>query len=134
MSNGRIDNHPFQCYSFIKKHFHEEGAMCCLTTIFLVLASRIIIVVWWLSDPQRFTLAVKALKLPGSFALPVWAWTLLGFLFLPWTTLAYLYVFPGGIVGSEWIVLAVAFLIDLFGHGGSYRHRNRFSGYRRRQT
>ena len=92
-----------------------------------MLASRIIILVWWLSDPQRFTLAFKALKL-------LWAWTLLGFLFLPWTTLAYLYVFPGGIVGYEWIVLAVAFLIDLSEHGGSYRHRNRFSGYRRSQT
>ena len=108
--------------------------MCCFTTIFLVLASRIAIVVWWLSDPQRFTLAVRAFILPGSFTLPVWAWTLLGFLFLPWTTLAYLYVFPGGIVGYEWIVLAVAFLIDLSGHGGSYRHRDRVRGYRRSQT
>ncbi len=101
--------------------------MCCLTTIFLVLASRIAIVVWWLSDPQRFTLAVKAWKLPDSFTLPAWAWALLGFLFLPWTTLAYLYVFPGGILGYEWIVLGVAFLIDLSGHGSSYHHRNRVS-------
>jgi hypothetical protein len=99
--------------------------MCCITTIFLVLASRIAIVVWWLVDPQRFTLAVKSLPLPGIFNLPVWAYTLVGFIFLPWTTLAYLYVFPGGIVGFEWIVLAAAFAIDLFGHSGSYRHRNR---------
>jgi hypothetical protein len=104
--------------------------MCCFTTLFLVLASRIAIVVWWLIDPQRFTLAVKALNLPGSFSLPVWVWSLLGFLFLPWTTLAYLYVFPGGIVGFEWILLAAAFLIDLSGYGGSYRHRQRL--YRRR--
>ena len=105
--------------------------MCCFTTLFLVLVSRIAIVFWWLADPQRFTLAVKALKLPVILTLPVWAWTLLGFLFLPWTTLAYLYVFPGGIVGYEWAVLAIALLIDLGGHGGSYRHRNRFPGYRR---
>jgi len=100
--------------------------MCCFTTIFLVLASRIAIVIWWLTDPQRFTLAAKALQLPGGFTLPVWVWTLMGFLFLPWTTLAYLYVFPGGIVGYEWIVLIVALFFDLSGHGGSYRHRNRF--------
>ena len=100
--------------------------MCCFTTIFLVLASRIAIVVWWLTDPQRFTLAASALKLPGNFTLPVWAWTLLGFLFLPWTTLAYLYVFPGGIVSYEWIVLILALFFDLSGHGGSYRHRKRF--------
>lgn len=105
--------------------------MCCFTTLFLVLVSRTAIVVWWMGDPQRFTLAVKALKLPVSLTFPVWAWTLLGFLFLPWTTLAYLYVFPGGIVGYEWAVLAIALLIDLSGYGGSYRHRNRFPGYRR---
>ncbi len=98
--------------------------MCCFTTIFLVLASRIAIVVWWLTDPQRFADAVKALQLPGGLTLPVWAWTLLGFLFLPWTTLAYLYVFPGGIVGAEWIVLIIALFFDLSGHGGSYRHRH----------
>jgi hypothetical protein len=99
--------------------------MCCFTTIFLVLVSRIAIVVWWLTDPKRFTLAAEALKLPG-FSLPAWAWTLLGFLFLPWTTLAYVYVYPGGIVGFEWVVLIVALFFDLSGHGGSYRHRNRF--------
>jgi hypothetical protein len=44
---------------------------------------------------------------------------------------AYLFVFPGGIVGYEWIVLGVAFLIDLAGHGGGYRHRDRIPLYRR---
>jgi hypothetical protein len=48
-----------------------------------------------------------------------------GAIFLPWTTLAYLFLFPGGIVGYEWIVLGVAFLIDLASHGGTYYHRSR---------
>ena len=100
--------------------------MSCLITLFLVLVSRIAILYWWLTDPQRFTAAVKALNLPASLNFPAWAWTLVGFLFLPWTTLAYLYVFPGGIVGYEWVILVLALFIDLFGHGGSYRHRNRF--------
>ncbi len=98
--------------------------MCCLTTIFLVLASRIGIVVWYLADPRRFTNGVEALNLPSSLALPAWVFGLLGFLFLPWTTLAYLYVFPGGIVGIDWLILLVAFVVDLSGHGGSYRHRH----------
>lgn len=105
--------------------------MCCFTTIFLVLGSRIAILVWWLTDQQRFDLAIKNLALPGNLAIPVWVWALLGGIFLPWTTLAYLFVFPGGIVGYEWIVLVAAFLIDLAGHGGSYRHRNRIRGYQR---
>ncbi len=105
--------------------------MCCITTIILVLGSRIAIVYLWLTDRQLFTLAFKNWSLPGSFAIPAWFWPLLGFIFLPWTTLAYLFLFPGDIVGYEWIVLGVAVLIDLAGHSGSYRHRNRYSYIRR---
>ena len=104
--------------------------MCCLTTIFLVLGSRIAIVLVWLADPQRFNLAFKNWALPG-IAIPVWVWAVLGGIFLPWTTLAYLFVVPGGIVGTEWIVLGVGLLIDLAGHGGGYHHRNRIRAYRR---
>jgi hypothetical protein len=98
---------------------------CCLTTIILVLVSRIAIVFWWLVDRPLFTRAFSKLVLPGNLTFPEWLWTLAGVIFLPWTTLAYLFLFPGGIVGYEWIVLGVAFLIDLAGHGGSYHHRNR---------
>jgi hypothetical protein len=103
--------------------------MCCVTTIFLVFGSRLAILYWWLTDPQRFSQAAAALKLPGNFSLPVWLYTLLGGIFLPWTTLAYVFVFPDGIVGYEWIVIVVAFLVDLAGHGGSYRHRDRIRRY-----
>ena len=105
--------------------------MCCLTTIILVFGSRLAIVFWWLADQPLFNLAFKNLALPGSNTLPLWVWPLLGLIFLPWTTLAFLFVFPGGIVGYEWIVLGVAFLVDLFGHAGSYHHRNRIPRYRR---
>ena len=104
--------------------------MCCITTIILVLGSRIALLVWWLSDQQLFALAFKNFALPGSFAIPVWVWPLLGGIFVPWTTLAYMFLFPGGIVGYEWIVLGVALIVDLAGHGGSYRHRNRLSFFR----
>lgn len=105
--------------------------MCCLTTIFLVFGSRITLLVWWLAEPQRFNLAFKNWPVLGNFVVPVWAWTLLGGIFLPWTTLAYLVVFPGGIVGYEWIVLGVGLLVDIAGHGGGYRNRNRLPAYRR---
>jgi len=105
--------------------------MCCLTTVFLVLGSRITILFWWLAEPQRFNLAFKDWALPGNYAIPVWAWTVLGGIFLPWTTLAYLLVFPGGIVGYDWIWLGVALLVDLAGHSGGYRHRDRISFSRR---
>ena len=105
--------------------------MCCLTTIFLLLASRIGIVIWWLANPQSHNLPFNSWVLPGMAAFPGWVWTVVGGIFLPWTTLAYLLLFPGGIVGYEWIVLGVALLIDLAGHGGSYHHRNRIPSFRR---
>lgn len=106
--------------------------MCCLATIFLAFGSRLTILVWWLTDPQRFVSAFQNWIMPGGFFLPSWIWTVLGGLFLPWTTLAYLLLFQGGVVGYEWIVIAVAFLIDMTGHTGSYRHRNRIPSFNRR--
>ncbi len=104
--------------------------MCCFTTIFLVLISRVGIIYWWLTNPQARNLAFSNF-LPGVLPLPGWLWTLVGGIFLPWTTLAYLLVFQGGIEGSKWVVLAVGFLIDLISHSGSYRHRHHVSRYRR---
>lgn len=101
--------------------------MCCITTLALVLGSRIALFVWWLSDRPLFDLAFKNWVLPGSIVVPAWVWPLLGGIFLPWTTLAYLFVFPNGIAGIEWVVLGVGLLIDLAGHGGSYRNRGRLT-------
>ena len=99
--------------------------MCCFTTIFLVLVSRIGIVVWWLLNPLSHDLPFANWTLPGGLAFPAWLWTVVGAIFVPWTTLAYLILSPGGIAGYEWIILGIALLIDLAGHSGSYRHRRR---------
>ncbi len=98
--------------------------MCCLTTIFLVLISRIGILIWWLANPQARDLAFSNWSLPG-LSIASWLWTLAGAIFLPWTTLAYLLLFQGGIEGYKWLVLIAAFLVDIAGHSGSYRHRRR---------
>ena len=95
--------------------------MCCITTLLLFFVSRIAIILLWLADRPLFTAAF------GNWAagvVPVWLWTLAGGLFLPWTTLAYVFLAPGGMLGYKWIVLAVALVIDLAGHGGSYHHRH----------
>ncbi len=97
--------------------------MCCLTTLFLVLISRAGIVYWWLANPGSHDQPFASWVIPGLPALPGWLWTLLGAILLPWTTLAYLFLYPGGIVGYEWILLGGAFLIDLAGHGGTVRSR-----------
>ncbi len=97
--------------------------MCCFTTLFLVLISRLGIVYWWLANPQSHELPFRSWVIPGLPAFPGWLWTLVGAIVLPWTTLAYLFLFPGGITGYEWLLLGVAFLVDLAGHGGTYRSR-----------
>ncbi len=107
--------------------------MCCFSTLFLVIGSRLAILVWWLAQPQRFNLAFSG-WIPGGFAIPAWAWTLLGAIAVPWTTLAYVLVAPGGVVGYEWIVIVVGLLIDLTGHGGSYHHRHHVRRFYRRRS
>lgn len=104
--------------------------MGCLAVIILVFGSRAGLIIWWISDPQRFILAFQNWALPGTFTLPVWIWPLAGAIFLPWTTLAYLFLFQGGITGFEWIIMVIALLFDLAGHGGGYYHRNRISNWR----
>jgi hypothetical protein len=71
--------------------------------------------IWWLINPLRFNAAFSTFILP-----------LLGFLFLPWTTLMYLLVFPMGIVGFDWIWLGLGLLADIGTYGGGgYGNRDR---------
>ena len=90
--------------------------MCCLFTTILFLGPRLGILVWWLIQPLRFAAAFN------NFILPF-----LGFLFLPWKTLMYIGLFPGGIIGFDWVWMALALLADLGSYsGGAYGNRDRF--------
>ena len=89
--------------------------MCCLLTVLLFLGPRAAILVWWLIDPIRWNLAFQS-----------FIWPLLGFLFLPWTTLMYMIVFPAGVVGFDWIWLGLGLLADIASYtGGGYSNRDR---------
>jgi len=105
--------------------------MCCLTSIFLVFGSRLAVLIWWLINPMRFVEGFQTSYPPFNMGIPAWLWTLAGGIFLPWTTLAYIFVFPGGISGYKWIILLVAVLIDLTSHGSGYHHRRRIPIFRR---
>lgn len=96
--------------------------MCCFLTTLVFFGPRLAILVWWLINPARWALAF-----PGSFI-----WPLLGFLFLPWTTIMYVIVFPNGVVGFDWIWLGLALLFDISSYaGGGYGNRDRMPGYSR---
>lgn len=82
--------------------------MCCLITVLIFLGPRFGILIWWLLDMARWERAFSS-----------FIWPLLGFIFLPWTTLAYVLVFPGGVTGFDWIWLILGILIDLGAYSGS---------------
>ncbi len=94
--------------------------MCCFFTALVLFGPRLAILIWWLINPARWAAAFT-----GSFI-----WPLLGFLFLPWTTIMYVIVFPGGVVGFDWIWLGLGLLADISSYaGGGYGNRDRIPGY-----
>ncbi len=101
---------------------------CCLGLLLLAGAPRLALALWWLMDPQRVIGTFGGWSTTvGTFTAPVWAWPLVGLLLVPWTTVAFIFVAPGGVIGLEWVVLAIGALIDLgvLGGGGNEYSRRR---------
>ncbi|MFC2029129.1 hypothetical protein ACFLWA_00190 [Chloroflexota bacterium] len=90
--------------------------MCCVFTILLFFGPRLAILVWWLINRVYVSLAFNNNWLLG----------LLGFIFLPWMTLMYIIIYPGGITGFDWIWLGLGLLADVASYaGGGYGNRDR---------
>ena len=95
---------------------------CCLGVILLAGAPRFALLVWWITDPTRVVgTFARWTATVGGVTSPMWIWPLAGFLLVPWTTVAYVFVAPGGISTLEWVILGIALLIDLSTHGGGGR-------------
>ena len=93
--------------------------MCCLLAAFLIVGARGVLFLIWLFQPVRFDVA---------FAGTSWIVPLAGFLFLPWTTLMYVLVAPGGVDTVDAIALVLALLIDIGSYvSGGVSGRNRYS-------
>lgn len=96
---------------------------CCLGVLLLAGAPRVALALWWFVDPMRVDSPFSHWSTTvGSFHAPVWIWPLLGLLVVPWTTVAFIFVSPGGITMLEWFVLGIALLLDLGTHGGGGRY------------
>lgn len=104
---------------------------CCLGVLLLGGAPRIALFLWWFMDPARIDGTFRGWPTTvGSITAPQWIWPLIGLLLLPWTTVAYVFVAPGGLTTLELVVIAIALLLDLGAHGGSgraYRQRRSVS-------
>ncbi len=95
--------------------------MCCLVAVLMLVGPRAGILVWWLIDQPRW-----------ESAFDNFLWPLLGFLFLPWTTIVFVLVAPGGdITGFDWVWLALGLIVDLGSYGGGRYGRR---GYVARQA
>ena len=89
--------------------------MCCMLTTLLMAGPRLAIIIWWLVNTARF-----------RFAFDNFVWPILGIIFAPWTTLAYVLVAPRGVNGLDWIWIVLGILIDLGAYtGGGYGNRGR---------
>lgn len=87
---------------------------CCLFALVVAGAPRLALLLWWFFDPGRIVTPFGTLL-----------WPVLGLIFLPWLTLAYVWVAPGGIAGIDWVILVIGVLLDLSTHGGGYQARSR---------
>jgi len=88
--------------------------MCCFFVVLLTLGPRIGGILWWLFQPARWNQAFDSV-----------IWPILGIIFLPWTTLFYMIVFPGGVVGIDWLWIVIGVLSDVASYaGGGWRRRD----------
>ena len=72
--------------------------MCCGILALVLLGPRIFGAIWWLFQSSRWVAAFSSWA-GGSLW---WIWPVLGIIFLPWTTIMYVILAPGGIVGLDW--------------------------------
>lgn len=95
---------------------NNSGCLAALLPAF----SRIMLLMYWISRPVMMNLAFN------TFILPC-----LGFMFLPFTTLMYVWLVQGigGIQGIDWLWLILAVLLDLSSiAGAAAANRDRLPG------
>lgn len=85
---------------------------CCLFAVLLAGAPRLAFLLWWLVQPLRM-----------QTTFPNFIWTVLGVIFVPWATIMYAIVYPGGINGFDWVWLGLALAIDIGTYVGNFRAR-----------
>ncbi len=86
--------------------------MGCIFVILLFFSTRGAIVFWWLLDSERWQSAYANAWVP-----------ILGFFFLPATTLVFVMVAPTGRVSNyDLIWIGLAFLGDMATHFNHFRH------------
>jgi hypothetical protein len=85
--------------------------MGCFVLLFALIGPRVALIATWLLTNVL------------SRAFDGWIVPILGFVLLPWTTLAYAWMYDSGleVEGFEWFLVGLAFVFDLSSYVGSGR-------------
>jgi hypothetical protein len=77
--------------------------VCCLALTAGFLGPRLALFLWWVFGNKV------------DIAFDTWIWPLLGLIFLPWTTLAYVLAWGpvNAVSGAGWLVVALGFAADI---------------------
>jgi len=91
--------------------------MCCVISALFFLGPRAGLLIWWLTNPARFSMVYNNMLLP-----------LIGTVFLPVTTLTYTFIYKpafGSLIGLDWLWMGIALMIDFSLYGGGIFSRRR---------
>jgi hypothetical protein len=94
--------------------------MCCFFVALVFFGPRLGFLIYWLIAPIRVSAAFAAFNLP-------WLVGILGLVFIPWTSLMYVMIFP--VNGYDWIWLGFGVMADVASYVGGYHKRQQVPGY-----
>ena len=98
--------------------------MSCLFSVLVFLGPRFGLIFWYLYQPGRFD------RIFDGWVAPV-----LGWLFLPWTTLMWVSVGLGGVSGIDWLWIGLGVLADVATYaGGGWRNKDQVQTYSTKYT
>ncbi|MBK8048921.1 MAG: hypothetical protein IPK16_18430 [Anaerolineales bacterium] len=101
--------------------------MCCGFLALVLFGPRVFGAFWWLFQPMTWQLAFN-----GVFGNNLWwLWAVLGIIFIPWTTIMFVIVAPGGINGWDWLWLGIMLFVDIASYGGGIGRKRipNYTGY-----
>ena len=94
--------------------------MCCFFAALLFFGPRLGFLVYWLLATVRVNAALANFNFP-------WLVGLMGLIFLPWTMLMYVIIFP--LNGFDWVWIGLAVGADIASYLGGYHNRQQVPGY-----
>ena len=88
--------------------------MCCFFLALLTLGPRFGYLIYWIIAPIRVNAALASLNFPFIVSL-------LGLIFLPWTLLMWVAIFPMN--GWDWLWIGFGLMADIAGYVGTVHKR-----------